>query len=875
MNLSEFSKYRNYIILGLLAVFTAFALWVRMIPSEGLVSVAGVNLLGNDPWYNLRLIEVIVENPLSYPWFDPMTYYPYGTDNFWGPMFPIIGAVMCLLSGASTRPEIMYVASWLPPLMGAVMVPLMYLVGEKVSDWKTGIIAALFTATIAGQYVYRSLFGFVDHHIAEVLFGALFCLLYIYYLSYIREHPVDFKSVESLKVPAIIAVFCGIAYIIGVSNMPTMILFALIASLYTGLQFIWDRLKGKSTEYLVLLNVVTFLVAIAGFLLIGIHHAGMSMARYSMGHIVAYLAIIIATLVLFGIEKGLKEKSFSYYIGALAGLVVAGIVFMMFFVPEFFSFFVSGLSSFFGYTATLTTIQEARHWDIESAWQAFSYGMILLVFGFIVCAWKFLKESRQAYLFLIIWSFVTLYSTTIQVRYEYYLAANIAILGAVFVAWALEFGGRDLLSYAGINIEKSKTDESKPQTKKNSKTAESTPAPAESSSKAKKKSDKKKQPLPKKPSANSLNALVAVLAIVLAVFFVYSSADIGIATASVMKHGGMTPDWQESLEWLGENTPETGIDYYTVYSRDSYENPEESYGVMTWWDYGHWITFIAERPPNANPFQEGVAGNLGSAAFFIQESESESNEILDNLDTRYVITDIEMDTTKFWAMSTWYNPELMHAPYMQNFGMIGQDGSFSSVSLNNERYYNTMISKLHNFDGSMAEPGLVYYIEYASGAQYGISIPVISTAAQMTYDEAKEKVDAFNANKKAGTGAVILNSDLFSPTAEVPALRNYRLIHESPTNVLNSGGFLSYVKTFEYVSGAHIKGEGIIEITLTTDQGREFTYRQKSIDGEFVVPYSTTGDKYGVKALGDYRIQGTDKTFSVSEDSVLNGLYIN
>ena len=128
MNLSEFSKYRNYIILGLLAVFTAFALWVRMIPSEGLVSVAGVNLLGNDPWYNLRLIEVIVENPLSYPWFDPMTYYPYGTDNFWGPMFPIIGAVMCLLSGASTRPEIMYVASWLPPLMGAVMVPLMYLV---------------------------------------------------------------------------------------------------------------------------------------------------------------------------------------------------------------------------------------------------------------------------------------------------------------------------------------------------------------------------------------------------------------------------------------------------------------------------------------------------------------------------------------------------------------------------------------------------------------------------------------------------------------------------------------------------------------------------------------------------------------------------
>ncbi|MDD4126313.1 MAG: oligosaccharyl transferase, archaeosortase A system-associated, partial [Methanomicrobium sp.] len=628
MNLTDIAKFRNYIILGLLVIFTLFALWVRMIPSEGLVTSAGVDLLGNDPWYNLRLIEVMVSDSLQYPWFDPMTYYPFGTDNFWGPLYPLIGAVMCLIAGASTRTDIMYVASWLPALMGALMVPLMYLVGSKVSDWKCGIAAALFTAVVAGQYVYRSLFGFVDHHIAEVLFGALFCFVFLYYLSYVREHPVNFKSVDTLKVPALIAVLCGIAYVLGLANMPTMVLFALIAAIYTGLQFIWDRLKGNSTEYLVLLNIITFAVAILGFLVIGIHHSGMSMARYSLGHVFAYSAIIVATLALYGLEKGLKEKPFSYYIGALTGLIIAGVLFMVYFVPEFFSFFISGLSSFFGYSTTLTTIQEANHWEFEGAWQAFNYGLILLVLGFIVAAWKFIKESRQTYLFIIVWSLVTLYSTTIQIRYEYYLAANIALLGAVFVAWAVEYGIKDILKFIGVDL---------------SEKAVLAEASSAGSAKSGKKPEKKKVS-PTKTPANSLNALAAVLGIVLAVLFVYSSAEVCIGTADAMKYSGMTPDWQESLEWMGGNTPDTGIDYYKVYNRDTYANPEESYGVMTWWDYGHWITFVAKRAPNANPFQEGVAGPDGSAAFFIQQDESKSNAILDYLNTRYVITDIEMDT---------------------------------------------------------------------------------------------------------------------------------------------------------------------------------------------------------------------------------------
>ena len=79
---------------------------------------------------------------------------------------------------------------------------------------------------------------------------------------------------------------------------------------------------------------------------------------------------------------------------------------------------------------------------------------------------------------------------------------------------------------------------------------------------------------------------------------------------------------------------------------------------MSWWDYGHWITFIAKRIPNNNPFQHGVAGPNGSATYFVSTSEEEANRVLDNVSTRYVITDIDLDTGKFHAPATWANPDV-------------------------------------------------------------------------------------------------------------------------------------------------------------------------------------------------------------------------
>ena len=113
------------------------------------------------------------------------------------------------------------------------------------------------------------------------------------------------------------------------------------------------------------------------------------------------------------------------------------------------------------------------------------------------------------------------------------------------------------------------------------------------------------------------------------------------------------------------------------------------------------------------------------------------------------------------------------------------------------------------------------------------------------------------------------------PLGTVPVLGHYRLVHESPTNVFNSPtNDLKYVKVFEYVKGAQIKGNGMIEIPVVTNTG-EISLPAGEFNGEFIVPYSTTGNPYQVKATAPYHIEGTSTTFNVPESAVMQGTTIN
>ena len=822
MKFEAFQKYRIYGILAGIVLLSIFSLWLRMLPEQGLVSDLGVNLLGNDPWYNLRQVEVTVAHFPDYLWFDPMTEYPTGNVIHWGPIFVQIISLLAIITGAATRPEIMYVAAWVPPLMGMAMVPLLYAVGERIADWKCGLFAALFGAVVSGQYFYRSLFGFVDHHIAETLFGTLFCLCYILALIEIRKNPVSFSDYDSLKRPALFSLAAGIAFYLGLAVMPTMILFAMIVAIFTVFKYIWDFWKKQVSDGLLLVNVVVFLCAVAGLFVIGFNYDGLSMARYSPAQAIAYLLLIIATVILWYLQRILRDKPWQYYPAVIFGGIVAAFLLLTVLAPEFTQMILGNFFAFFGSSETVYTIQEARPWEVANAWSAFGFGLILMVGGFAALIWQFIRKGRAEYLFVLVWSVIILFSTIQHVRYEYYVAVNIALLSAYFMYWTLGAAQGRLLEMAGIHRDEGVPEESS--------------LPVEKGKKGKR-TDAKKESKETKPAKHVTSSSAVIIpfavGVIFSLLFISSSVATDLQIGNGMAYGGMQPDWYSSLEWFGENSPDPGVDYYEIYDKDTFTYPPESYGVMSWWDYGHYITFVSKRIPNANPFQHGVAGPNGAASFFLQDNEAGADTILENVGTQYIITDIEMDTGKFWAMATWYNSDVGGAPYMSAYS----DPNGNQGYIYTDDYFNTMVSRLHNFDGSMAEPDENYILEN-NGKTYSYLV--------------------------------------LSPVKPVAALQHYRLVHESDTNVFANKkiGDLKYVKIFEYVPGAVIKGDGIIEIPLKTNTGREFIYRQESVNGTFVVPYPTDGSVSGISVLGPYTITGTGQTFMVTESEIQSGKQI-
>jgi len=128
-----------------------------------------------------------------------------------------------------------------------------------------------------------------------------------------------------------------------------------------------------------------------------------------------------------------------------------------------------------------------------------------------------------------------------------------------------------------------------------------------------------------------------IIAILIIIILPNLYVGISAAIDPVIPHS----DWEESLNWLKENTPQTS------YYENASEMPE--YGVLSWWDYGNWIIYIAHRPVVTNNFQPGLDD---AARFFIESNESEAMAILDARSVRYVITVDELILSKFNSIAS-------------------------------------------------------------------------------------------------------------------------------------------------------------------------------------------------------------------------------
>ncbi|WP_435127678.1 oligosaccharyl transferase, archaeosortase A system-associated [Halobaculum sp. D14] len=964
-----------------LLVVVAVMLWIRLQSYSRFVQNGEVYFSGNDAWYHLREIRYTVQHwPSTMP-FDPWTGFPYGhsSGGQFGSLYDQLIATAAIVLGAGD-PSAELVAKTLlvaPAVFGALTAIPTYLIGKRLGGRLGGLFSAAILMLLPGTFLRRGLVGFADHNIAEPLFQAFAVVAILVALAVAqRDRPiwelVEAGERDELRPTAVWSAVAGVATGLYLWVWPPGILLLGIFAVFLAYQAVSDFAGGRSPDHVAFVGVITMVVT-ALMALVGMEDLALTPVTLSPLHVGFALAVAAGSVFLAWLAREFESREFDDelldrygYAGTVGGLLAVASLAVFTVDISIFNTIANNLLRFIGFSAgaATRTIGEAQPFLESSLARYYSaVGIVLSEYGFtfftafaaavwvlvkpmwqrgrtadyyylaasgvvvalltvgselfveitavfgvdpqlaglgLVAALIFGAAARVRYdaelLFAVIWAaFITSAAFT-QVRFNYYLAVSVAAFNAYFL--------REVLRIAGVELS---TDISTPDVELYQALV---------------------------VAAAVMVVLVPVLTVPLTIANT-GNPNIDKTNTAVQVGNSTSPGavtiWDESLEWMQGNTPAVGnyggagnadkLDYYGTYKEPAdgdYDYAEGAYGVMSWWDYGHWITVEGHRIPNANPFQQGataaanylLAPNASQAQDVLQRQSTEGNQ------TRYVMVDWKMTTvgSKFGAPVIFYSASNVsssdfYSPVLQR----GQSGYSVGTYSYEQRYYQSMMVRLYEGHGSRMEPTVnagmfgefvvVFDYDTVQGTQ-GNTYKVLPQGQNATAIRTFRNMSAAEAFVEQEGSAQIGGVGPY-PREAVPALKHYRLVKASNTSAYASGQYQQsvlqesrayglrpsllqktspqWVKTFERVPGATVEGSGAQpNETLTASvqmrvpgSNSTFTYTQQTTadadgDFQFTLPYSTTGyANYGpdngytnvsVRATGPYTIAGEIRT---------------
>jgi dolichyl-diphosphooligosaccharide--protein glycosyltransferase len=634
-----------------------------------------------DAYYYMRNIETLLHNFPHLNSFDPYTLYPDGTAGLVRPFFAwlVAGIILLVSHGAPTPHTIEVVAAYMPAILGTLTLIPVYFIGKELFNRWVGVISAALVAILPGEFMNRSLLGFTDHHVAEILFSTVCILFLIMAIKRAREREISFDHILSrdwstITKPLIYTLLAGVFLGIYLLSWQGGLLLVFIIFAYLVIQFIIDHLRHKSSDYLCIVGTPLFLIAFLMLLPI------LSTRSLDTIYRISLPVVIVVPIVLSIISRLMAGRALKpvYYPLTLLGLAGIGLAALHAINPSLLQSML-GQFSIFTPTGAMLTVMEVHPLTPWIAWYNFTTSFFISFISFAMLIYVAIKEKNDDKTLFLVWSIIMLIAVLGQRRFGYYYAVNAALLTGYF-SWKM-------LDIAGLGKLLAKSKEVVRAVKK-----------------FKKKEKKTREKARPKTFMQPRGAWVMVIVVGIVIFFVVFFPNIPIAKAlGSSQNSIMDEGWYSSLLWLKDNSPEPfgGPDfYYELYPPPAdFEYPETAYGVMSWWDYGYFITQIAHRIPNAIPSQ---AGAPEAGQFFTAQNESLANRLADELGTKYVMIDYAMPTTKFYAMAEWAGKSVNEF-YQVYFVPVSSD-ALQVASLYYPAYYNSTVARLYNFDGEAVVP---------------------------------------------------------------------------------------------------------------------------------------------------------------------------
>lgn len=806
-----------------------------------------VNFASDDAVYHMR----IVHNTLGhFPWrvfFDPFTYFPYGSQVHFGPFFTFIiaGSAWVLGFGHPSVELVNIVGAYLPPILGALCLIPTYFIAKKLFGKNAAFLAALVLTFLPGAFFQRSTLGFADHHVAETLFSSL-SFMFVFYAFDARE--TERGSGKFWLYSLLAGFFFGI-YLL---SWPAALMFAGILFIFLLVMFISDTWRRRSTNYLLVLATGFYLPAMLMVLPYALMNPRLQLGYYSWTQPLVLLLLFAAILFCFLLANLSKTRRWHYILfSLLTSASVFGLTRWLF--PEFARIISGGIQMLFTPKLGMYTVSEVWPAIIDPVTESFTlHTLWLSLFWALPCSLvaipmfcdKALREGLPKDFLLAIWSILILFATAAQQRFAYYFAINAALLAAY--VFNILFNCISEGSALGFI--------------KNSKM---------------------------RPCSQFILLGVLALAIIYPIFRqdVFSCAP------------RITKEWYEALIWLKTNTPDPQGSkiqkdfnykngFYPIPRQlgNKYSYPSSAYGVVIWWDHGHQLTYIAERIPNANPFQEGIIEeknpNIGVAPFFTALDESTAVQNLDAMGSRYIVVDNDTVSRQYYAMRIWET---------NRTGDLGEENR----TVQGDKSVLEALTKLHRskglelpMDKDVVRNSMLDRLYYQDGNSFSHLRLVYESTGDYVLNAKylDPKTGQINHNYRLTNGNYAYLAEISKRAQKLTWLdekQKNALIYDAKEPV-------HWIKIFEKVPGAKITGsapentEVSLSLVLLTNSGRVFIYKQKnkarSGQYEFTVPYATevmrgVGYAYDVVPLTRYsvKIGTTEELVAVREEQVMHG----
>jgi len=840
--------YRLYHIPVLVALM-AFMLWVRVRDYTNHIGPNGEPLYtGNDGYYHYRSVNYVLENyPYTMP-FDPWTGFDVGRRaGQFGTIFDQAVATVALVVGlgSPSQETVVTVTLFAAPVVATLCAIPMYYVGKRLGGRFGGIVAVVILALTPGMFLTRSVAGSYDHQIVEAFFSLVVLAVGMKLLAVAqREAPIyEFirtREFELLRRPVAWGLALGVALTLAVLNWPPAIFLFGLFGIFLFFALSIEFLRGHSPDHIAIPTVVAMVTA-AVLIVPFLQTTGLQPTDYSIAHPLLALAVAAGTVFMAGTARlwDREELPRAAYPFGVAGAGLVGVGVLAVVAPDTLGFFLSQLERVagLGTTDTVATIGEAQAPSdpLGLFYRNYGLGFYTAVLGVLLVVYRVVSRTRPRadYLLVAVYGALMLLFTLTQNRFEIHFVIAVAAANAYVVGWVYQF----------VDLQDVRTDIAKI-----------------------------------KPY--QILIVVAILAVIAGPLVATGAT---LSTADAAAQPGEMEQWGESLDWLSEETPEVGaygsggdrsLEYYGTYDEynvgDDFEYGDGDYGVLAWWDYGHYITTRGERIPVANPFQQHATE---SADFLLADEETEALEILDEDQpdgegVQYVMVDYPLG----YAGTQKYNaPTAFESRHNVTSGDVGiqvvNEQGQRLYGAHTQRGYESMRVRLYQHHGSAQEAGpvTVNFGEY-SPTDGVATLPEGAGGLDDLFTQ-HDSVEA--AREAAENDPTVVHGGVLGQQAErTEALEHFRLVHaggpttQSPFDRLVPGQTIgdneSWVKTFERVDGATVEGSGPentevrasveMEIGATNET---FTYTQYAdTDGEgnfeMTLPYSTTGyDEYG------------------------------